>query len=394
LVDAAVVAKHRCSMSSQKGALSNLHGGRARAAGVALLVMSSLMACTSKPLSEDTSDEGSGMEESPSLEIVTVFEATRVSSRADAEHYQRTETLVDFGVASVSRAVLRVELESPCFPFEKWSADAIPAGHNWPRLCDAFDRLLVVSLDPPEPPATAPPALEVARAVTPFGGPATFETDVTDLVNGLPGTHRLRIDIGTWGDASGMVSGSEGEWIVRAVLTLEHGAAPRRVLSIVPLVASVQTVARGAAAVFDVPEGASSGRIEYFATGHGGAALEPGCGGPAEEFCRRTHTLFLDGAAADEFSPWRNDCAGFCTLTRYSGSDLLTAFDYCLENPCGAVASVRAPRANWCPGTAVLPYAVQGVMALTPGEHEFRADVNAIAEGGQWMIGATYFAYE
>jgi hypothetical protein len=35
----------------------------------------------------------------------------------------------------------------------------------------------------------------------------------TDLVNGLPGTHQLRLTIDTFSDAEGIVSGSAGEWI-------------------------------------------------------------------------------------------------------------------------------------------------------------------------------------
>lgn len=378
----------------------NIHQTCGVTLGFALALGLLLAGCSSKELASgnasggSTGSGGSSSEPPPEPETTLILDSAHISSRPDAEFYQRAETEVDFGQESVSQALLRVKLESPCFPFEQWSAEQIPAGHNWPTLCDAFDRLIAVTLDAPSEADSAQPGLELSRAVTPFGGPATFETDVTDFVNGLLGVHRLRVDIGTWPDPDGIVSGSEGEWIVSVELVRQRGPLPRRVLAVTSLLAVTQTSSENASVAFTVPEGAGSGRIDYIATGHGGGPIGIGCSGPAEEFCRRTHTLFVDGEAKDEFSPWRSDCTTLCTLVHHDASNVLADFDYCQENPCGAVESVRAPRANWCPGSAVTPRSLTNLDGLAPGPHEFTSSVDTIATGGQWQVSATYFAYE
>jgi hypothetical protein len=322
---------------------------------------------------------------------IQVFDQVRISSDDQAEHVRKAGAELDFGAEPVSSARLIVELTSPCFPFEDWNDQEIPAGHNWPLLCDAFDRALTVSLDDPEQPGQGAPGLELLRAVTPFGGPATFESDVTDVVNGLPGVHRLQVDIGTWGDPEGIVSGAKGEWRVSVRVELEPGPAPRRVLAVQSLVFSSQTEPAPAALALSVPEGASLGRIEYRATGHG-AANDPRCRGPAEEFCDRVHTLALDAEVVDEFIAWRDDCAELCTLAHFE--DETRNFDYCAENPCGAESSVRAPRANWCPGSLTPAHVVESAALASPGAHELETRVSELTEGGNWLISLTYFAFE
>jgi len=214
---------------------------------------------------------------------------------------------------------------------------------------------------------------------------------VTDVVNGLPGKHQLGLRIDTSRDADGLVSGTQGEWIASVDLMLQHGPAPRHVLAVVPLVLAAQTEVDAPAVQFDVPEGAGSARLEYRATGHG-AAFAPGCLGPAEEFCRRTHELLLDGELLTELSPWRDDCAELCTLTGNGSGYGPTS--YCAENPCGDPASVRAPRANWCPGSMTPPFAIEDARLLTAGPHEFSRSIQQLAAGGTWVVSATYFAFE
>ena len=48
-----------------------------------------------------------------------------------------------------------------------------------------------------------PTPFEVIHAITPFGGPEHLEVDLTDLANGLPGKHRLRVDIASYADPQG-----------------------------------------------------------------------------------------------------------------------------------------------------------------------------------------------
>src|SRR5205814_1914539 len=83
-------------------------------------------------------------------------------------------------------------------------------------------------LDPPAKDGD-PPAIELIRAITPFGGPLHVEADITDVLNGLPGPHRLQAYIDTWSDSAGRVSGSDGGWTVSARVKVQPGSSPRRV---------------------------------------------------------------------------------------------------------------------------------------------------------------------
>jgi hypothetical protein len=187
------------------------------------------------------------------------------------------------------------------------------------------------------------------------------------------------------------VSGAKGEWNVTLRLTLEQGPAPRTVLRVVPLLFGAQTEPSGQVLGFEAPEGASSARVEYRATGHGAVAA-PGCRGPAEEFCSRIHSLSLDGAVVDEFTAWRDDCGQLCSAAHFESPE--RSFDYCSENPCGAPESVRAPRANWCPASVTAPHVLEHAALVAPGPHELQIEIGELAEGGNWLVSATYFAFQ
>jgi hypothetical protein len=135
-----------------------------------------------------------------------------------------------------------------------------------------------------------------------------------------------------------------------------------------------------------VPAGATAGRIEYRVTGHGGGT-DATCIGPAEEFCRRAHSVFVDNQKLKDLDPWRSDCTKLCTLAK-SGN-----LTYCMENPCGALASVRAPRANWCPGSETPPFVLETDALTASGPHSFSFTISTVATGGTWRISAVYLAF-
>jgi hypothetical protein len=297
------------------------------------------------------------------------FDGVRISSHSEQPNFQKATAMVDFHDGPFASATLVVDLASTCYPFENWTTP--PMGQNWPADCDAFDRNFEFVLDD----------VELMRAITPFGGPEHQEIDVTDVANGLPGKHTLTVTIPTYSDGAGQVSGSDGGWNVTARLELTPGAAPRKVLKVVPLL----NLSQGKndvpkIASFEVPAGTVSTRIEYRATGHGGAT-DPKCYGPAEEFCKRTHHVLLDGTELQAgLVPWRNDCYQNCTVAHYR------TFDYCMENPCGDMNSVQASRANWCPGTLTPPIVWEPM--LSPGAHQLTYAVDGIADGGSWRLSA------
>lgn len=346
-------------------------------------------------LTSGCGDDESPSETAPKPRVISVFDQVHVSSVESAEHFQHAVTSIDFGTEWALRATLSLSLESPCFPFDRWTSESIPSGHNFPKLCDGFDRTLLVSLDDPRQPGAGRPGIALVHAITPFGGPLVVHADVTDALNGLSGVHDVHLDIQTWGDGSGQVSGAEGEWIVSARIVMEFGPPPRKVLAMIPLAFGNRTDASPSRFAFTTPEGTKSARLEYRTTGHGGAVVprDPNCIGPAEEFCQRTHTLELDGQPLGEISPWRTDCADLCTLTSYEG-ETVSVPSYCAENPTGLPASVRAPRANWCPGSVTPPFVFETPELATPGEHELSIALDVLAEGGSWAESLVYFAYE
>ena len=324
---------------------------------------------------------------------VSAFDAIRIQSKTEQPNFQRASATLDFGAGPFQKATLVVDLATTCFPFEKWKANPPPPGQNWPADCDAFDRNFEFVLDRPADPKAGPPGIELVRAITPFGGPMHLEIDVTDVVNGRPGKHTLDVHIGTWSDGAGKVSGSNGGWNVTARVDLVPGTPPRKVLAVLPLFDhSNGDPAPLAPVKFDVPAGTKASRLEYRVTGHGGVTGAAGCGmAPAEEFCSRTHALYADEIEFDSLNPWRDDCATLCTIAHQDGSN--GGFDYCKENPCGAISSVKAPRANWCPGSVTPPLVWEPPAWVTPGPHSFRYQVDDIASGGSWRVSAVLFAF-
>jgi hypothetical protein len=323
---------------------------------------------------------------------VAALDDARISSQGDQPNFHRVRAPVNLGAGPFARVTMIVDLRSTCFPFENWRSNPPPGGQSWPADCDAFDRNFEFTLDEPADMA-APPAIELLRAITPFGGPLHVEVDVTDVFNGLPGAHTLQAMIPTYSDGAGRVSGSNGGWNVSARFEVQRGPAPRQVLAVIPLLnLSHESTSPDREYPFTLPEGTRSARIEYRVTGHGGGAVErPACVGPAEEFCQRDHTITVDGAELEPVTPWRADCQELCTLVTNTAG--IGPRQYCQENPCGSVASVRAPRANWCPGSPTPPIEFSPASLNAPGAHSFRYRINRVAARGSWRTSAVVFAF-
>ncbi|MBK7858595.1 MAG: hypothetical protein IPJ65_08240 [Archangiaceae bacterium] len=350
-------------------------------------------ACGNRPLTVDAGPFDAG---SDAWRVIAApydtaaFTQVRIGSLQTDEHFHTATAPLELKDGPYAQATLTVDLTSSCYPFEGWAANPPPSGQRWPADCDAFDRNFELVLDPGGQDGGTP-GIELVRAITPFGGPLHFDVDVTDVMNGLrPGLHPLSVTIPTYSDAAGMVSGSRGGWFVSARLRLVPGLPPRPVLAVIPLVDRNDTTGMEPAVSFTLPPGVASTRLEYRVTGHGGAN-DPACFGPAEEFCQREHQLFADESSLDTFTPWRNDCDQLCTLTPFPTG--FATGTYCLENPCGAVQSVRAPRANWCPGSVTLPVLEDSTRWHSAGPHTFRYRVITVKPGGVWRVSAVLIAY-
>lgn len=340
-------------------------------------------------------DAGSDVTQYPAPYTIDAFDDVRIGSDSSKSNFQNATTDFDFKDGPFASVKMIIDLGTTCYPFDNWANDPPPAGENWPADCDAFDRNFEFTLDDPADPKAGPPAIELVRAITPFGGPEHLEVDITDVANGLPGKHMLRTHISTYSDAKGQVSGSNGGWNVTTNIEVVPGKPPHNVLAVIPLFngneGANDTITPPG---FDVPDGTTSARIEYRATGHGGATGDlPACQGPAEEFCLRTDTFSVDGAQVSSWKPWRSDCDKLCTIKHQNTSS--GGFDYCAENPCGAIASVKASRANWCPGSLTPPHLITSKTApalVSAGQHTFSWQLSNIADGGTWRLSATYFA--
>jgi hypothetical protein len=332
-------------------------------------------------------DAGARGEPAGEMRTLALFDAVRISSHDTDEHFQKAETAFDFGHGPFEKVTLLVDLATSCFPFSKWSEDPPPEGHNFPPSCDAFDRNFELTLDEPKADGD-PPAFEVMRAITPFGGPLHVEVDLTDLANARPGKHRMQAFIATWSDAMGLVSGAHGGWNVSARIELTTGTPPRKVLAATPLFnGNLGDTTPAATGQFTLPEGTKQLRVELRTTGHGGTSVtDPKCFGPAEEFCTRQHAIEIDGQRVEGFEITRYDCGALCTLA--TEGELM----YCTQNPTGLPASVRAPRAGWCPGSFTEPRT--WMLSASGGEkvHTLEYAVDHIEAGGSMRASAVVYA--
>ena len=333
-------------------------------------------------------DAAEGPEQPGQKRSIPLFDAVRLSSIAEDEHFQSAEQAFDFGAGPFAKVTFIVDLATTCYPTTQWQKDPPPEGQNYSPSCDAFDRNFEFTLDEPKKDGDAP-AFELIRAITPFGGPLHMETDITDLANAHPGKHTVKTFIATWSDAMGQVTGSRGGWNVSAHIELETGTAPRKVLAAIPLFnGNLEPKQLAFEAPFTLPAGTKKMRIDLRATGHGGGE-DPLCFGPAEEFCNRPHRVSIDDKALPTLSIYRDDCAKLCTHVTGDGFNA----EHCKENPFGAIQSVEAPRAGWCPGSLVDPHSFEFPVNGGGKPHTFKYGLDAIAEGGSIRSSAVVYAY-
>ena len=363
---------------------------------MAALVASGCGGSDQTPTDHDAGDDGTTGTDAPDPHAPFTIEAltrARIGSENSAgwPDVGKVHADLDWRQGPFAAVKLVVDLDTTCYPFEAWAGNPPPSGQNVPADCDAFDRNFNAFIDD-----GSPVPFEVMHAVTPFGGPEHLEIDLTDLANASPGTHRLRIDLTSYSDGAGQSTGSNNGWTVSARFEVTPGEAPRRVLAAIPLYAGQIGMGDAWPVVsFDAPDGTVTGRLEYRTSGHGQGEMATGCIGPAEEFCDRHQTIVIDGAPVFDIHPWRYDCASLCTLQHHDAfGPFVNGLDYCRENPLGLPSSVRASRANWCPGSMTQPYSWPDIPALAvPGPHTFSFQVSEIVAGGTWMASAIYYAY-
>jgi len=275
---------------------------------------------------------------------------------------------------------------------------APPTGQNWPTNCDPYGRLAQVTLGDTIAKADAGATpLFVLDAVTSFGGTETWEQDVTDYFSLLEGAHTYHLEVDTYADSTGMATGTASSHDATLSIVLTAGAPPHDVVAAVPLlrqditappvVADAATdggpVIGALTTKLTAPAGATSGRLDFFTSGHGGNGPQMEC----DEFCQKVNDVSVDGKNLYAMAPESN-CTDNCThvdagQTFSCGGESFSY--YCQQNPESCPSSAIAPRSNWCPSQIIAPIALTLPASALSGEHMF--EVQVVGVDGTWPVG-------
>jgi hypothetical protein len=239
--------------------------------------------------------------------------------------------------------------------------------------------------------------------VTSFGGTETWEQDVTDYVGLLEGTHTYHLEVDTYADSTGMATGTASSHDATLSIVLTPGIPPHSVVAAVPIVRqdiTTPVVVADAAtdggpligvltAKLTAPKGATSGRLDFFTSGHGGNGPEMEC----DEFCEKVNDVRVDGTNLYAKAP-ESSCTDNCKevdagQTFSCGGESFGY--YCQQNPESCPSSAVAPRSNWCPSQIIAPIPLTLPASALSGEHTFEVEV--VGVDGTWPVGlsAVYF---
>jgi hypothetical protein len=341
-----------------------LRASRRRGA-IAPLILAGALAVALLPVR--ASGEGAaGAAASPGSPItVPVFEDVPLQFRADSTAAAPGPGIVveDRG-RSVRRAVDLPELKGP------WRITARvtvrPVAKSDREVYDRYDRAGSIRLV-----TDGAPDLELVRFITPYGGKAEYDVDVTPFAPLLRGRRTLRAGIDTWTspawrlDLSLLYSPAPGtddpSWAAPAYFVTDFNR---------------QAMPSGDSVRVTVPKGLARVVVEYLSTGHCTDGVDE------DEFVSKANVLSVDGVVVARLHPWRDDCRGFRERNPYCArwSDGTWSSDY--------------SRSGWCPGAAVVPVELDLTDHLTPGTHTLRFVIEDVrprdAKGdyGYWRVSA------
>lgn len=222
--------------------------------------------------------------------------------------------------------------------------------------CDWWDRLGHLSLVVAGADTAAPEddvELELARFITPYRVAGSYRLDVTPLQALLVGDVTLRVFIDTWvgpGHANG------AGWLVDASFEFVGGAPTVDPFAVVPLWSPTSVVygdpskPTARTVTVEIPDGVVDATLVSLITGHG-----QGNAGNCAEFCSKQHSYTV-GASTVTRAVWRDDCDTTATP--------------------GQQGTWRYPRAGWCPGAMVAPWA-EALGPLAAGALTVGYDVEA-----------------
>lgn len=238
------------------------------------------------------------------------------------------------------------------------------------------------------------PIVELVRFFTPFGvyhfndrvqidglewaDEAYYKQEVTDLAPLLQGDVWVGLFIGNY-DAGGHLATLDLKAYPNSELWQLDSLPHSQVLPLFATTNVLEMAGQNYGKLFDtdtlkvqfsVPEGATSVRLRYLCTGHGGW-------GEGDEFVPKQSDLCIDGREHFYHTPWRGDCGTFRELNPVSG------------NFWNGTSSSDYSRSGWCPGTATQPVYFD-LSHLAPGRHTLTLAIpqGAPIEGGfsHWNV--------
>jgi len=247
------------------------------------------------------------------------------------------------------------------------------------RPGDPWTRVGSVSIVREGEAGRGPVEIELMRFITGFGGPGTFQEDLTPLAPLLSGPTTFRLFISTYLNPG---------W--HASLTLTYSteeAGFRRPTFARRLFNEPEVTARAGTleARIRIPPDLAQPRLRLISTGH---ATD---GTSGDEFTTRTHILTIDGEEIARWRPWAEEGGPLRPANPTSGRMTIEGRE---------LWSSDLDRAGWHPGAVVRPLLIP-VPELTPGEHTIRLEIRGIRpqaeeEGpyGYWRVSGLVVADE
>jgi hypothetical protein len=203
--------------------------------------------------------------------------------------------------------------------------------------------------------------IELIRFVTPYGGPATYEVDVTALAPLLHGRQTIRGFISTYG--------AKPSWTLSLSLTYTaEGVGQRRPVFARHLFlhAHVSAEQPWLRALIDIPENLDQPRLRLLTTGHATDGLAQ------HEFSSCPHVLRIDGQEVARWRPWSEAGGPLRDRNPMAGRSVVGGRE---------IRSSDFDRTGWHPGMEVTPLVIP-LPELTPGEHRVELQILDIRPQG------------
>lgn len=204
-----------------------------------------------------------------------------------------------------------------------------------------------------------------------------WEADLTHLASLLQGEVTIEAVIDTWVNPG---------WSIDFELSFKAEAQALNPSWVAPILDNTREywtkevfASERATIEVDIPAGLESLKMFYLTSGHGGRRS-------GDEFNKKDHVIYVDGAEVLRFVPWREDGPLFRKFSPTSAK-----WD-------GDVWSSDLSRSNWIPGDQVLPMVFDLSSHLAPGKHSIRFQVEDMAEStpdnlNYWNISVVLAGY-